>query len=528
MKIIFRAFALVSLLFVYPLQVRADKMVMPGDLIYKHSKLEAACEKCHIKFDKKAQSGLCADCHKDVGKDVTEKRGFHGRLEAGKECNECHPDHKGRYALIIPLDKAKFDHAKTDYPLKDGHSDPKVKCESCHKEGKKYSEAPSVCNECHKKGDKHKGMMGSDCERCHSERSWKTVFFDHNKTAYKLLGRHSDAKCVLCHLDDKYKETPKLCNACHKKDDKHKAIFGSKCETCHVEKNWKETLFDHDQKTTYPLLFKHKQIKCASCHKDDWIKGKLKVACISCHQKDDKHKGIFGSQCETCHAEKDWKENLFDHDKKTTYPLLFKHKQVKCASCHKDNAAQGKLKITCISCHQKDDKHKDIFGPKCEICHIERDWKEISFDHDKQTNTPLLGKHKQAKCAGCHISGRLTDKLVTTLCVNCHEKDDAHKGTFGPICDTCHVERSWKETYFDHYKETDYQLLGKHIGLKCVACHKRRIYEDETFRSDCYYCHSKEDVHKGKDGKECELCHNETLWKQIIKGKPNADRKAQD
>jgi hypothetical protein len=404
--------------------------------------------------------------------------------------------------------------------LVDGHAGPKVKCESCHKAGKKYSEAPTICNECHKKGDKHKGMMGADCERCHSVKTWKKVVFDHDKTAYKLQGKHREADCVKCHKDDRYKETPKLCNSCHKKDDTHKGIFGNRCDDCHLQKNWKDTLFDHDRKSTYPLLFKHKLVKCASCHKDDWVKGKLKTACISCHQKDDRHKGNFGTKCETCHVEKDWKEILFDHNKNSTYPLLFKHKQVKCASCHKEDWVKGKLKTACISCHQKDDRHKGSFGTKCEICHIEKDWKEIVFDHEKQAKSPLLGKHKQAKCTGCHKSGRLADK-VPALCLDCHEKDDIHKNKYGPMCDTCHIEKNWQETFFDHVAESGYRIVGKHVGLKCWNCHKTRIYEDETFRKECYFCHAKNDVHKGKQGKVCESCHTEMIsWKQIIGKNP--------
>ena len=150
-------------------------------------------------------------------------------------------------------------------------------------------------------------------------------------------------------------------------------------------------------------------------------------------------------------SRKTGKKSQFDHDKKSTYPLLFKHKQVKCASCHKDDWIRGKLKTTCISCHQKDDKHKDSLGSKCETCHVEKDWKEIIFDHDRQTRAPLLGKHKQAKCAGCHKSGRFIDKMPT-LCFECHEKDDIHKNKFGPMCDTCHNEKNWKETFFDHLR----------------------------------------------------------------------------
>lgn len=514
MKNILRTFAVSGLLLVFPLQAPADIFVMPGDLIYKHAKLETTCEKCHTKFDKKAQSGLCADCHKEIGSDVAAQRGFHGRLGAGKECSDCHPDHKGRYALSIFLDKEKFDHTRTDYPLRDAHADPKVKCESCHLTGRKYSEAPSACGECHKKGDKHKGMMGSDCERCHSEKSWKDLAFDHGRTAYKLYGRHSRVPCTQCHVDTRYKETPKLCVSCHTKGDTHKGKLGSRCEDCHTEKGWKEVIFNHDRKSTYPLRFKHQQVRCVSCHVNEKFAGTPR-SCNACHQKDDKHKGVFGSKCETCHTESNWSEAVFDHDRRTPYPLRSAHKQAKCAGCHLGDWSKGKLKTTCVSCHQKNDVHKGTYGLKCEDCHNEKDWKEIIFDHDRQTKSPLLGQHKQVKCADCHSSGRFSDKLAT-LCVKCHEKDDIHEKQFGPICGTCHVEKRWGETHFDHFEETDYRLIGKHKGLNCLDCHPQRLYENEKFRKDCDYCHLKNDVHKGKEGKRCERCHTEMGWKQII------------
>ncbi len=84
-----------------------------------------------------------------------------------------------------------------------------MKCNDCHKADKKYREAPSYCNECHKKDDKHKGGLGTDCAKCHVEKDWKTVSFDHDKTKFKLLGKHIDVKCDKCHIDNKFKDTPK-------------------------------------------------------------------------------------------------------------------------------------------------------------------------------------------------------------------------------------------------------------------------------------------------------------------------------
>jgi hypothetical protein len=497
--------------FLSPVQADSIRDILsPGDLIKGHIKFNNECDKCHKKFDKKAQSGLCQDCHKDIGKDINDKRGLHGHLKEVKECKECHTDHKGRDANIIDFDTKKFDHSETEFLLKGKHLEEKVKCKDCHQSGKKYREAPKTCNGCHKKDDKHKGGLGSDCAKCHVEKDWKTTNFDHSKTKYPLLGKHVEVKCVSCHIANKYKDTPKICNSCHKKDDKHKGAFGAKCETCHIEKSWKEIQFDHDKKTKYRLLFKHREIKCVACHKGDLYKDKLKMTCDSCHTKDDKHKGAFGPKCETCHIEKGWKEILFDHNKKTKYTLQFKHSEIKCVACHKGDLYKDKLKMTCDSCHTKDDKHKGAFGPKCETCHIEKGWKEILFDHDKKTKYTLLFKHREIKCVACHKGDLYKDKLKMT-CDSCHTKDDKHKGKFGPKCETCHLEKGWKETLFNHDKMTKYPLLFKHRGAKCDGCHKGDLYKDKL-QTTCILCHEKDDKHKGQEGKKCETCHTEESW----------------
>ena len=518
MNLFIRIFLLACLCYGLPMTASANKLLMPGDVIKGHAKDEADCEKCHKKFDKGAQDGLCMACHKDVGKDVNEKRGFHGRLQEQKDCKSCHTDHKGRDAKIVILDTAKFDHAQTDFVLKGGHLKEKVKCKDCHAEGKKYSEAPSLCNSCHKKDDKHKGGLGTDCAKCHVDKDWKTTNFDHNKTNFKLLDKHIDVKCDKCHINGKYKDTPKTCVACHKKDDEkaHKGKLGTDCAKCHSEKDWKTTKFDHD-KTNFKLLGKHDEVKCDKCHIDKKYKDTPKL-CNSCHKKDDDkaHKGKFGPKCETCHTERDWKEILFDHEKKTKFPLLGKHRApLKCVSCHKGDLYKDKLQMTCVSCHKKDDDkaHKGNFGPKCESCHTERDWKEILFDHAKQTKYPLLGKHRPpVKCVACHKGDLYKDKLQTT-CISCHEKDDKHKGQEGKKCETCHSEQDWKKTSFKHNTMSKFPLLGGHGLVECKKCHAGPTFKDA--KSECFSCHAKDDekIHKRRLGTECQECHNVRSWK---------------
>ncbi len=497
----------------------AESALMPGEVIQGHAKLEENCKECHVRFNKDAQTGLCADCHKEVKVDIQKHEGFHGRLEE-KECRTCHTEHKGRNAKIVVMEGNNFDHAKTDFPLLGAHQkQEKVKCADCHAAKKKYREAPSVCNDCHRKVDKHKGSLGPDCKNCHNERSWKETKFDHSlaKTHFALEGKHVNVKCTKCHADPaKFKGAPHECVSCHLKADKHKGQYGKKCENCHTDKDWKKIEFDHDEKTKFKLLGKHETVKCVSCHKTPLYtkEKKTPTTCIGCHRKDDVHKGGLGTKCETCHDEKKWKVTKFDHDKDTKFPLLGKHVTTKCDACHKPEMKEKKekLPLTCIGCHKKDDKHKESFGTKCESCHKEKDWKTISFDHTRDTKYVLKGKHEKVKCVACHTGKLYQPPKLAQDCISCHAKHDVHKDKLGKRCESCHSEKDWKETQFDHGRAR-FPLLGLHIKVECKKCHQTQLYRDVP--GDCFACHKKDDdkMHKHRLGKKCESCHNARSWK---------------
>lgn len=489
-----------------------ESVMMPGKVIQGHAKWEDDCQKCHKPFDKVAQSQLCKDCHKETAKDVAQKKGLHGRLKEGRNCSECHTEHKGRAAQIAPINEKTFKHEQTDFELKGAHADvKKTDCKDCHKPKIKYRDAPTACNACHKKDDKHEGTLGASCEKCHSEKNWKETkdTFDHNKTKFALDGKHADVKCEDCHLTKKYRDAPTDCYSCHKKDDAHKGVFGTKCADCHDAKDWKVSTFDHGRDTKYTLRGKHQTTKCESCHKPSFTTLKLATSCISCHRGDDKHEGTLGERCEKCHNEKSWISTPgFDHDD-TKFPLLGKHKTAKCQTCHK-NGIKEKLPLLCNDCHQAEDKHKGNFGAKCESCHTEKDWKNASkFNHDRDTKYVLRDKHKTTKCEACH-TGKLYGQNLKTDCYSCHKKDDKHKGQLGTKCEDCHNEKSWTKAKFDHSK-SKFPLLGKHDKVECKKCHLTPAFEDAE--TECVSCHLKEDVHKLRLGTQCETCHNARDWK---------------
>ncbi|THJ11764.1 MAG: cytochrome C [Nitrospira sp. CG24C] len=459
-------------------------------LLGKHK--AAKCESCHtVPVAKEKTPTTCYACHK---KDDKHK----GTLD--RTCETCHTEKDWK-------DTPSFNHDKTKFPLQGKHIE--TKCKACHPD-QRYKPTPVDCYSCHKKDDYHKSVFGEKCETCHSGKDWKTSPFDHDKdTKYLLLGKHKTAKCESCHTVPAAKEkTPTTCYACHKKDDAHKGALGRACEQCHTEKEWKDVhLFDHN-KTTFPLLGKHEKVACKDCHADQRYKP-TPLDCYSCHKKDDKHKGDYGEKCQVCHTDRTWKEITFDHNRDTKYSLNGKHKTTKCETCHKGHLFKEKTPTDCYACHKKDDKHNGTYGENCGDCHVEKNWKELLFDHDRHTKYPLRGKHIGLACETCH-KGHLFKEKTPTDCYACHKKDDKHNGQEGKQCESCHRESSWKTVTFDHNKSR-FLLRGQHGIIDCKKCHTTLLFKNISL--DCIGCHEKEDVHKRRLGKQCESCHTARDWK---------------
>jgi hypothetical protein len=504
-----------------------EKVLMPGEVIQAHAKYEHECAKCHQMFDKNAQIRLCLDCHKEIAKDIDAKIGLHGRLD-DRTCRNCHTEHKGRKATIAPIDKKKFDHARTGFALKGAHADISAKCESCHRPKQKFREASPECNACHRKDDVHKASLGIRCENCHNDNTWKEARFDHEKTRFPLAGgKHAEVECKSCHVDKTFKNAPLNCNGCHKLDDQdkgHKGRYGGKCESCHSDKGWKEISFDHDRDTHYALRGKHQQAKCNSCHlpeKGPLYQQNLSTRCVACHRKDDEekgHRGGLGDKCESCHNERGWKTTSFDHDH-TDFPLRDKHRDAKCESCHTGGVsgprAKLKLDTTCVACHRKDDDkngHKGRYGGKCDDCHTAKGWKPTIFDHNRDTKFMLKGKHMQTRCDACHVPalGNIYQHKWDSACVACHRQDDKHKGQLGNKCETCHDEKRWQGVAYDHNKSR-FPLTGSHARVECKQCHLTPAFHDAA--KTCNGCHERDDKHKGRFGPKCESCHYTGTWK---------------
>jgi hypothetical protein len=281
-----------------------------------------------------------------------------------------------------------------------------------------------------------------------------------------------------------------------------------------------------------PLIEGHAkyQKKCKSCHVP-FSKSSQTKLCMDCHKdvaSDRKQKrGLHGlrpdavkAECKHCHTDHKGKnadvvqfdKETFTH-KFTDFDLKGAHKSLSCESCHTPKEKYRKAPSQCVACHEKNDQHKGELGKKCAECHNETSWRQVkTYDHGK-TKFPLKGAHKKVACKACHAGERY--KGVTTVCANCHQLQDVHRGRYGKKCETCHSSEKWNIIRFDHDKQTKFQLRGKHAQAKCDSCHSDDHYKDKLAVT-CVSCHKKHEPHKGKLGDKCETCHDENGWRMRV------------
>jgi hypothetical protein len=445
---------------------------------------------------------------------------------------------KARFALIVCLmvwagpalpaqAQTVMERLVSPGTLSEPHQEFEKNCKACHTKFNKNKQT-SLCLDCHKKiavdvrgttgfHGKFPDVKGQTCKSCHTEHeglAFKTIdftpdTFDHTFTDYPLAGKHKTTKCAQCHIaDKKYRDAPTACVNCHKAKEPHKGNLGANCTSCHNVSDWKQVKFDHG-KTKFSLLGKHKETKCSACHINEIYKG-IPTVCVDCHIKKDTHKGKFGTDCASCHTSLDWKKTTFQHRKRTGFSLTGTHTNLQCAACHTQTLQKPKLKQTCATCHTKDDSHKGRNGPDCAACHKTSNWKTTKFNHDTNTKFSLKGAHISTSCEACHLEA-VTKTLPGTTCIDCHKKDDDHKGLNGLKCASCHNNVNWKQTSFDHNSDTKFSLRGGHIALSCESCHLTPI-DQKLPGTTCVDCHKNDDPHKNSLGVNCVSCHNEASW----------------
>lgn len=489
----------------------AVAQLSPGELSHPHRSLEgsAQCLKCH-----RPRQGVdpqrCLACHQLLRAGIAAGRGLHARPEY-EECQRCHVDHHGSdFALVYWGDGGPeaFDHRQAGYALEGRHAT--LGCRECHRAARIAEPGPLLaagkdldrtylglatgCEACH--ADEHRGQFtDAGCLTCHGQEKWKPApLFDHATTSYPLTGRHRDVGCPKCHPSEADGEKPfvryrpvaaESCKSCHR--DPHRERLGPRCSSCHTTASWRGKVaaasFDHDR-TRYALTKRHRRLACRDCHKAGMtapIPGFER--CSTCH--DDVHRGQFrhrpdGGRCDACHDLEGFRPARFTPEDHQLYPLTQAHLAVACPACHRVVGAAELVRVDAA-----------LGGPAGEI---------------RQYRFPSTA------CTVCHQDVH-RDELDRYLRPTPQDPEG---------CTGCHNLSHWQSITFEHDR-SEYPLTGRHQGVACVKCHPRAAEGDDAGRmrlsgvtTACAGCHR--DPHAGqfvRDGEDatCESCHTVFDWR---------------
>ena len=430
----------------------------------------------------------CVACHRSPHAEAFLVRA--GGPAKPATCGDCHDPEKGSFlgprATVTPPQ-----HAALGFPLEAPHQGLAcAACHADYGKARagdlrdtyhrRYpGRSRDDCRVCH--GDPHRGefeigaFKGRDCLSCHTRTAFAPPDFDMSKhdLVFRLEGRHRQLQCGQCHTKPgaagprDYRGVPVDCRSCHQ--DPHGGQFnqplylGGDCRICHTQSSWKPPTFSVDMhaRTKFPLTGAHLGTSCTKCHGAS-LPGKaaapgprkfagISDACASCHA--DVHDGKFdvpgrpetaGGQksCARCHGTDSFRAvpaRTFDHALWTGYPLRGAHAVLECASCHGRGAVPdgrgrtlGKAAGTsCQSCHA--DPHAGQFGPtasvNCSQCHREEGtFRNLLFDHQKDSRFKLDDLHSKLACAACHKPMKVTETLkairykpLGTKCGDCHD-----------------------------------------------------------------------------------------------------------
>lgn len=302
------------------------------------------CSDCHADDISRFDPQACDTCHRQV--DLVFMTAH--TLSFGSDCLACHD---GVDSLVT-----NFDHNDFTFKLLGRHKG--VACVNCHINARRINDFQTTtqdCHSCHYNDEPHGGRFGADCAACHSVDGWKPAKFDHNLSAFQLVGEHAEAQCEECHADNIYKGTPSDCYSCHREDDEHNGQFGTDCAACHTPADWDDADFDHNR-SNFPLTGRHVGLPCEQCHITGQLAG-LTTACASCHADPDFHAGIFGLDCAACHTTNNWYAPYTG-----SHPGIadeggrgVNHGGASCRDCHTQTLSSA----TCLTCHNSNNPDDD-------------------------------------------------------------------------------------------------------------------------------------------------------------------------
>jgi hypothetical protein len=349
-----------------------------------------------------------------------------------------------------------------------------------------------------------------ECQTCHQdEQTLVNAGADQNDLDLYVIeplpaeAVHGAIRCVTCHYGDRLAEDTELAHAGVVNDPT--VGDAGVCVACHPEL---PDEFPEDRLRTPHSALTHGEavdVSCSDCHGAvghgfDPVSGETICpmgVCLDCHQErylDSElsecgachvgpHEPVPAFECTECHrSTDDWHVVQM-----TAHPvdLAGGHAQTECAGCHPDAGFDRVLGTKCADCHEP--PNETHYGPACQDCHT-----LASFQGARLPDHPvtLVGYHKTAPCAGCHIDGQPAPEYS---CECCHDRPENH---LTGACALCHTPEGWAQSISWLVNLTPPISHEREGRESCLTCHDPA---GEIMPAPCN--------HGDYANEQCVLCH---------------------
>jgi hypothetical protein len=331
-----------------------------------------------------------------------------------------------------------------------------------------------------------------------------TSKFDHDPTGFPLTGTHVSVPCAACHINARFKTTPRNCFGCHNGMTAPGAasllgahpITTNYCEGCHQTTTWRDYRFiDHVQALG----------PCAACHNNKVAVGKTpqhpvtNAACNTCHFNTVTFKGGILATAIPQPAAKTPAASAATSTggpaaatPAAVAPNAGPSNSTNLKTPNPQTSSGAQTSVSMRNTSGKPDHTSFVSG--CARCH----------NGAVAAGKPAKHIATAAPCETCHKStrifagARVDHTSLTGACATCHNgavaegRPRQHVLTTAP-CDACHRTKFWTPATFRH---TSPAFVNHGPGIGCESCHAGNspiaAWKFPAFRPGCAGCHAQQ------------------------------------
>jgi len=163
--------------------------------------------------------------------------------------------------------------------------------------------------------------------------------------------------------------------------------------------------------------------------------------CVTCPPAPGVHKGQFVDKpCAGCHVEGGTRTRAFTHNKDTRVPARrLPQRAPRCAASaptvtRTRSTAPTSWPVSTVTKTRTNTTDSSATTAPSVTRHPA--FQKTCASSGNTATIPAGRLAQDRKCEGCHVNGRY--QTGRRPCVNCHEKNDPHRGQLGRDCGKCH------------------------------------------------------------------------------------------